>query len=39
MYLDYKMYVKRWFSILMPKIVPHLYGNGGSIIMVQVNLS
>lgn len=34
---DYKKYVKRWFSVLMPKIVPFLYGNGGNIIMVQVS--
>lgn len=39
MYLDYIIYIKRWLSILLPKIVPHLYGNGGSVIMVQVSLS
>ncbi|CAH1724816.1 unnamed protein product [Aphis gossypii] len=33
---NYKKYVKRWFSVLMPKIVPFLYGNGGNIIMVQI---
>ncbi|XP_025205824.1 beta-galactosidase-like, partial [Melanaphis sacchari] len=35
-FLNYTKYVKRWFSVLMPKIVPFLYGNGGNIIMVQV---
>lgn len=34
---DYTNHVKRWFSVLMPKIVPFLYGNGGNIIMVQVS--
>ncbi|VVC34719.1 Glycoside hydrolase superfamily,Beta-galactosidase 1-like,Glycoside hydrolase, family [Cinara cedri] len=29
-------YVRRWFSVLMPKIVPRLYGNGGNIIMIQI---
>ncbi|XP_050429419.1 beta-galactosidase-like [Adelges cooleyi] len=32
----YKDYVKKWFDVLMPKMRPHLYGNGGNIIMVQV---
>ncbi|XP_025410648.1 beta-galactosidase-like, partial [Sipha flava] len=33
---NYTKYVERWFSVLMPKIVPFLYGNGGNIIMVQI---
>lgn len=33
---SYKKYVSKWFSVLMPKIQPYLYGNGGNIIMVQV---
>ncbi|XP_025410669.1 beta-galactosidase-like [Sipha flava] len=33
---NYTKYVKRWFSVLMPKIVPFLYGNEGNIIMVQI---
>ncbi|XP_029345833.1 beta-galactosidase, partial [Acyrthosiphon pisum] len=33
---SYKYYIAKWFDILMPKIVPFLYGNGGNIIMVQV---
>jgi len=32
----FKKYVSKWFSVLMPKIQPYLYGNGGNIIMVQV---
>jgi len=34
--LGYKKYVSQWFSVLMQKMQPHLYGNGGNIIMVQV---
>lgn len=34
--LGYKHYVTKWFNVLMPKIDPFLYGNGGNIIMVQV---
>jgi len=34
--LGYKYYISKWFEVLMPKIVPFLYGNGGNIIMVQV---
>ncbi|VVC31544.1 Glycoside hydrolase superfamily,Beta-galactosidase 1-like,Glycoside hydrolase, family [Cinara cedri] len=34
--LSYTKYVSKWFSVLMPKIQPYLYGNGGNIIMVQV---
>uniref|UniRef100_A0A2H8TM91 Beta-galactosidase n=1 Tax=Melanaphis sacchari TaxID=742174 RepID=A0A2H8TM91_9HEMI len=33
---SFKKYVSKWFSILMPKVQPYLYGNGGNIIMVQV---
>uniref|UniRef100_A0A2S2P399 Beta-galactosidase n=1 Tax=Schizaphis graminum TaxID=13262 RepID=A0A2S2P399_SCHGA len=33
---SYKHYITKWFSVLMPKIDPFLYGNGGNIIMVQV---
>lgn len=29
-------FVAKWFKVLMEKIRPHLYGNGGNIIMVQV---
>jgi len=32
----YKHYVAKWFNVLMPKMEPFLYGNGGNIIMVQV---
>lgn len=28
--------VRIWFSKLLPRITPYLYGNGGPIIMVQV---
>lgn len=33
---SYKKYVSKWFNVLMPIIQPHLYGNGGNIILVQV---
>ncbi|XP_050429611.1 beta-galactosidase-like [Adelges cooleyi] len=33
---NFKKYVAQWFSVLMPKMEPYLYGNGGNIIMVQV---
>lgn len=33
---DYLQEVKKWFEILLPKIKPLLYGNGGPIIMVQL---
>ncbi|XP_025409472.1 beta-galactosidase-like [Sipha flava] len=33
---SYKNYITKWFNVLMPKIDPFLYGNGGNIIMVQV---
>ncbi|XP_025209007.1 beta-galactosidase-like [Melanaphis sacchari] len=33
---SFKKYVSKWFSVLMPKVQPYLYGNGGNIIMVQV---
>lgn len=29
-------FVARWFRVLFPKLQPFLYGNGGNIIMVQV---
>ncbi|XP_050432684.1 beta-galactosidase-like [Adelges cooleyi] len=32
----FKKYVKKWFSVLLPKLVPHLYENGGNIIMIQI---
>ncbi|XP_014275355.1 beta-galactosidase [Halyomorpha halys] len=32
----YTGYVSKWLKVLMEKIQPHLYGNGGNIIMVQV---
>lgn len=28
--------VNKWFSVLLPKIYPYLYNNGGPIITVQV---
>ena len=31
--------VNRWFDVLLPKIKPHLYKNGGKIITVQVTLA
>lgn len=34
--LDYIREVGKWFKVLMPKIVPYLYGNGGPVIMVQM---
>ncbi|NXY91160.1 BGAL galactosidase, partial [Alcedo cyanopectus] len=33
---DYLAAVERWMSVLLPKMKPHLYENGGPIIMVQV---
>ena len=33
---NYMSAVKRWFNVLLPKISPHLYKNGGKIITVQV---
>lgn len=36
MSIDYVREVELWFSKLMPRITPFLYGNGGPIIMVQV---
>lgn len=33
---SYKKYVSQWFNVLMTKMQPHFYGNGGNIIMVQV---
>lgn len=32
----YMSKVDKWFSILLPKLKPYLYSNGGPIIMVQV---
>ena len=28
--------VNRWYQVLLPKLIPYLYKNGGPIIMVQV---
>lgn len=33
---DYLHEVQKWYSILMPKMQPYLYGRGGNIILVQV---
>lgn len=33
---DYLREVEKWYSMLMPQFEDHLYGNGGNIIMVQV---
>jgi beta-galactosidase len=33
---DYLFEVERWYSHLMPQLEKHWYGNGGNIIMVQV---
>lgn len=33
---SYLVQVEKWFSVLLPKIKPLLYNNGGPIIMVQV---
>ncbi|CAO1309866.1 unnamed protein product [Diamesa serratosioi] len=33
---DYQREVEKWYAVLMPKFRNHLYGNGGKIIMVQV---
>lgn len=33
---SYKSYVKRWFGVLLPKLVPLTYENGGPVIMAQV---
>lgn len=35
-FVDYKKEVSIWFDKLMPRIQPYLYGNGGPIIMVQI---
>ncbi|KAK3138147.1 hypothetical protein QOZ80_5AG0365160 [Eleusine coracana subsp. coracana] len=32
----YLSLVERWWAVLLPKVVPLLYNNGGSIIMVQI---
>lgn len=34
--VDYIREVSKWYSMLMPKFEKYLYGNGGSIIMVQI---
>ena len=31
-------YVEKWMSVLLPKLAPLLYANGGPIIMVQVRV-
>jgi beta-galactosidase len=33
---DYLREFTKWYAVLMPKMQPFLYGNGGNIIMVQV---
>ena len=33
---NYMSYVEKWMSVLLPKLYPLLYSNGGPIIMVQV---
>lgn len=33
---DYLREVEKWYSKLMPQFEKHMYGNGGSIIMVQI---
>lgn len=33
---NYLNEVRKWYAVLMPKFEKHLYGNGGKIIMVQV---
>ncbi|XP_031489173.1 beta-galactosidase 17 isoform X1 [Nymphaea colorata] len=32
----YLVFVEKWWSMLLPKIVPLLYNNGGPVIMVQI---
>ena len=32
----YMKAVYKWFDILLPRLVPYLYNNGGPVIMVQV---
>ncbi|XP_059488990.1 beta-galactosidase [Neocloeon triangulifer] len=34
--VSYMGYVRRWFTVLFSRISPYFYGNGGPIIMVQV---
>ncbi|RWS11181.1 hypothetical protein B4U80_10533, partial [Leptotrombidium deliense] len=29
-------YVTRWYSILLPKLIPLLYSNGGPVVMIQI---
>ena len=33
---NYMTAVRSWFNVLLPKIKPHLYNNGGKIITIQV---
>lgn len=33
---DYLREVERWYSHLMPRLMKHFYGNGGNIILVQI---
>ncbi|KFO89216.1 Beta-galactosidase, partial [Buceros rhinoceros silvestris] len=35
-FADYLAAVEKWMGVLLPKVRPHLYQNGGPIIMVQV---
>jgi hypothetical protein len=37
--IEYVYFVSRWFDVLLPKVKPYLYENGGPIIMIQVKLS
>lgn len=34
--VDYLREIGKWYSMLMPRLEKHFYGNGGSIIMVQI---
>ena len=36
---NYMNAVRRWYSVLFPKLAPYLYKNGGPIITVQVRTS
>ena len=33
---SYMSFVQRYWGVLLPKIIPHLYENGGPIVMVQI---
>lgn len=36
LHTDYILEVRKWYSMLMSKLKKYMYGNGGPIIMVQV---